>query len=72
MAGLLELMDNLASIILLYFIGTAQHQLKDRFLFNFLCLALFLGGGFRGLVWLRFGLVYLYILQRRKIKKQPF
>lgn len=44
MAGLLELMDNLASIILLYFLDTAQHQLKNSVLFNFLCLDFFFGG----------------------------
>lgn len=79
MAGLLEWMDNSASIVLLDFLGIAQHQLKDRFLFNFLCLGWFffffvgLGGcHLVWLVWLGFGLVYFYFSQGRKIKKQPF
>lgn len=53
MAGLLEWMDNSASIVLLDFLGIAQHQLKDRFLFNFLCLGgFFVGLGGCHLVWL--------------------
>lgn len=46
MAGLLELLDNLASKILLFVLGAVQHQLKDSgVLFNFLCLGFFVGLG---------------------------
>lgn len=68
MAGLLELLDNLASKILLFVLGAVQHQLKDSgILFNFLCLGFFVGLGQCYLVWLVILLVYFYILQRRKI-----
>lgn len=75
MAGLLEWMDNSASIVLLYFLGIAQHQLKDRFLFNFLCFFCFcfffcgFGGvlfGLVGLIRIWFGLLLFFTEEENK------
>lgn len=74
MAGLLEWMDNSASIVLLDFLGIAQHQLKDRFLFNFLCLGWFFffcgfGGvsfGLVGLIRIWFGLLLFFTEEENK------